>query len=743
MGASEVIVKEIIEKSEIYRDKLIVRGLNGRSVVGGDHWDRPKLQPIILDIIFYTNIEACGESDILAHSLSYSDLASEALDVSENSTHESFKDLAQKICYRLLTKFQGSKVTISVQKPKGLLHAENSGYEITRTVDNVNIDSDLNRDFKDDRLFINSLRLNTIIGVHSWEREAKQVVLIHLNLYPGAQILGNKSKKPHNYRTLVATLSKMIEESKFKTVEALATSIARITIVNCNYPKVTVRVEKPSALRFAAAAAAEITRDASFFEQDLLKDETILNENDVASKALDDGTKTSSVALIAFGSNLGDRYKNIVDGIKSLKEAGCELLDTSFLYETAPMYVLDQPKFLNGACKVRTTLSPLDLLKTLKKIEQELGRTPTIRNGPRLVDLDILYYDNVEMDTEVLTLPHPRIAEREFVLQPLNDISPDWEHPKLHNTVKQLLFRLTYDQGHSEVVKVLPLKNQEYWYWGSKTYIMGILNITHDSFSDGGDYLDLSSAVIQAKKLINDGADILDIGGASTRPDADPISVEEEIARVVPVISKLREEGLKCLISVDTFHSKVAEEAIKAGADLINDVSGGGRDPKMFEVMAHCNVPVCLMHMRGDSKTMNSLTQYGSGEEGQVMRYVQLELSKFIGRAISSGVYRWNIIVDPGIGFAKNTEQNLELIRSLPQIGKCGSFPCLFGASRKRFIGSITGRENPKERDWGTAATCTAAIAGGADILRIHEVKELKDVIVVSDALYRVKGSKQ
>lgn len=266
------------------------------------------------------------------------------------------------------------------------------------------------------------------------------------------------------------------------------------------------------------------------------------------------------------------------------------------------------------------------------------------------------------------------------------------------------------------------------FHWGQKTYIMGILNVTPDSFSDGGQFNTLESAIAQAAQMIEDGADILDIGGQSTRPNADEVSLQEELDRVVPVIEAIRRK-FEIPISVDTTRSQVAKAAIAAGADLINDISGAVFDSEMLSTVGKLGVPVILMHMKGTPKTMQSLTQYEN-----LIEEITEFLRKRIESAIAHGISQ--IMIDPGIGFAKNYNQNLEILRRLQafQILNC---PILVGASRKSFIGHILDRPDPKQRVWGTAAACVSAIANGADVVRVHDVAALRDACRVADAIWR------
>lgn len=264
--------------------------------------------------------------------------------------------------------------------------------------------------------------------------------------------------------------------------------------------------------------------------------------------------------------------------------------------------------------------------------------------------------------------------------------------------------------------------------WGQKTYIMGILNVTPDSFSDGGQFNTLESAIAQADQMIQNGADILDIGGQSTRPNAEEISLQAELDRVIPIIEAIR-QNFEIPISVDTTRAVVAKHAIAAGADLINDISGAVFDSEMLSTVGKLGVPIVLMHMRGTPKTMQSLTEYQD-----LMSEIYEFLNMRIGSAIAHGITQ--IIIDPGIGFAKQFDQNLEIIRNLKALQSLNC-PILFGASRKSFIGYILDQPDPQKRVWGTAAACVSAIASGADIVRVHDVAELRDACRVADAIWR------
>ncbi|HEY9771323.1 MAG TPA: dihydropteroate synthase [Coleofasciculaceae cyanobacterium] len=265
--------------------------------------------------------------------------------------------------------------------------------------------------------------------------------------------------------------------------------------------------------------------------------------------------------------------------------------------------------------------------------------------------------------------------------------------------------------------------------WGERTYLMGILNVTPDSFSDGGEFDRVETALTQARDMIDRGVDIIDIGGESTRPNAAEISVEEELARVIPVIQQLRKSSIP--ISIDTTKAIVAQEAIAAGADIVNDISGATFDDQMLSTISRLNVPLILMHIRGTPKTMQSLTEY-QDVVAEVLKF----LTNQIAKAIACGIPRDHLIIDPGIGFAKTAEQSLTLIQRLSEL-KALELPILVGVSRKSFMRPILQKSLPKERIWGTAAACYGAIARGADVLRVHDVAQMYDVCRVADAIER------
>ncbi|VEU41443.1 unnamed protein product [Pseudo-nitzschia multistriata] len=495
--------------------------------------------------------------------------------------------------------------------------------------------------------------------------------------------------------------------------------------------------------------------------------------------------------FLAVGSNQGDSFASIDTGLQLLCDPTfsddpylpTELVRSSFLYYTKPMYVTDQPSFWNGAVELDTDYDPPSLLRRLKRVEEYLGRNFTqIRNGPRPLDMDILlYYDNDNIDKESseamptsasvplvvetpnLVIPHCRLQEREFVLAPLIDVAGrSLIHPtsstasssgseqelEKDTTLGDILDNLVRSKENSDAdepsaIRLLPLPRERFLLF-DRTLIMGILNVTPDSFSDGGKWTDdVDRAVARAKEMVEEGATIIDIGGESTRPGATEIEVEEQIRRTVPVIEALRKQSKEVVVSIDTRHAAVAKAAIEAGADIVNDVSGGSHDPNMLSTVADLKVPIVLMHMRGTPESMQGLTDYD--DQGGAVDGVTKALLDRSRAAEEAGIPRWLQILDPGIGFAKDIDGNLSLLKHYSDLRmKLGDFPLLLGTSRKGFIGKLSGESEAEKRDFGTVASCVAALclgkrgnnsSLGCNILRVHNVKGAKQAIAVMDAI--------
>lgn len=264
---------------------------------------------------------------------------------------------------------------------------------------------------------------------------------------------------------------------------------------------------------------------------------------------------------------------------------------------------------------------------------------------------------------------------------------------------------------------------------GSVPALIGILNVTPDSFSDGGDFLDVEAAVARAGKMLDEGADIVDVGGESTRPGSEPVSEEEELRRVVPAVRDILASRPGALISIDTYRAATAEAALEAGASIVNDVTALRGDTKLAKVVAGAGCPVILMHMLGEPKTMQRDPRYED-----VVREVRDFLAERAEYAVSEGVSAENIILDPGIGFGKTVEHNLSLLKHLDALVGLG-FPVLVGVSRKGFVGRITGVEEARDRVFGTVAVNVMAFERGASIFRVHDVRANREALAVAGAV--------
>ena len=874
------------------RDTIAVRGLEVRMRAGRDAWGRALPQPVHIDAVLRTDVARTGTSDHLPYSLNYGEVY-RALEA-HCRTHE-YDDvgrLAEALAAVCRT-CRAPWAEVTVRLPRALLRAAYVGVSVARA------DAALVEEAAalpaHDRLSIEALEVFAILGVNPWERETRQRLRISLDI-----AVPHAGERGVRYEAMARAVEAFVEASSYQTVERLATEIARVVIVAHGAEEAAVRVEKPSAIMYAACASVEVVRDRAFFQREEGVEagapEAVGGEEgkagalggkagalggkagvlDAKAGTLDgqaepEGPKAGTFkakapalegqagtlegqagtledvpgaervpeaasvpgaervpeaasvpgtghvpgsapvpgaervpgsesaareapphaalkvaptavaspwtsVLLALGSNLGDRVAHIDAALTRLDaHPDVRVVDTSFLYETQPMYYADQPRFLNGACRILTRLAPNDLLALTQAIETDVGRDKTNvpRNGPRVVDVDLLLYgDAVISDGERLVVPHPRLAERAFVLLPLADVAPHAEVPTLQRTVAQLLHALSHTPAYAphELARVLPV-GTDVWRWGARTYVMGILNATPDSFSDGGEHFSVDTAVAAAERMVRAGADVLDVGGQSTAPHAPEVPEAEERARVVRVVEALVARGVGVPISVDTYRASVAAAALDAGAAMVNDVSGGMRDAAMLPLVAARRCAYVAMHMRGDAQTMTQCTDYG----GDVPGTVAAELGARVRVALTAGVRRWNLVVDPGIGFAKDAAANVALLRALPRLVGDGTrgaidtratyaaglvdvdaaapnaslahFPLLLGVSRKAFLGRLIRAPDaplpePKARVYATLAACTAAIATRCvDVIRVHDVEAAVDAVRTADALVRGPGA--
>jgi 2-amino-4-hydroxy-6-hydroxymethyldihydropteridine diphosphokinase/dihydropteroate synthase len=467
-------------------------------------------------------------------------------------------------------------------------------------------------------------------------------------------------------------------------------------------------------------------------------------------------------SFISLGSNINP-VQNILAMMKALKNhPKLQITKISSLYETTPhgAGTIDSPNFLNVVVQLETDLDPHSLLGALQKIENDCQRQriESNRNAPRTADLDILLYapnlittttkpqyfaKKYAINTPMLTIPHPRMWERDFVMTPLLEVVDENEKSiitsRYRKEEKQRVLLTAAAGGDS--LELSPKKNivDARCLYGSllvnkkKTIISGIVNATPDSFSDGG-----QDPIQLVDKLISQGAHSLDIGGESTRPGAKPITAQEEIDRVLPVIEYCHKNFPHIPLSIDTTKSVVAKHAIQAGVEIVNDVSGLRFDPEMIHVVAKSGVGLVLVHSVGDNLESMHNNSSNSSSTSSINRYGYVLIDdKYTNKClecVSNGIPPWQITLDPGIGFGKTMEENAELLDfpfgfRLAELS-LEKMSVMIGASRKRILKHISnGNDNYLDKhDWlqvrdiATAASTAIAVYAGADVIRVHDV---------------------
>ncbi|CAK9441796.1 uncharacterized protein LODBEIA_P56640 [Lodderomyces beijingensis] len=794
-------------------DKIFVKDISAIAITGKDAWNRPSPQPINVSVSLNTDFHEASVTDNLKYSINYAVLTRKISDYLRSHEHKNFKSLgniAEAVSAIALDEKNGGGETaeVVVNSPKSEIRAESVEYRLVRSKSSNEAQS------SSDVYKINKLRLLAIIGVFTFERLQKQIVDLDLAFKIA------KDDPSLDFHTITADIVNFVETSNFKTVEALVFKIGQLAFQKYGkfgIESLDVTVAKPNAFSHVEGVGVSSTMKASNFAN---LPPIVVGSGDEADSSQkqfnmpveSDGVENYNgphTAFIAVGSNTGDQVANISKALDLLKRYNIEVESTSSLYVSKPMYHLEQPDFINGVVKVKfSDHSPAQLLKFLKEIEYvHMSREKEFDNGPRSIDLDIVVYDNVVINTEDLTIPHKSVLERTFVLQPLCElVPPDQTHPisaeTFHSHLEQLLGNSPDQsvQEDSKLLQIVPVAKRDpksnilkfdQIDFQSPTLVMGILNMTPDSFSDGGKFLGqkLEQLVEEAAQMARNGAQIIDIGGVSTRPGSVEPSEEEELERVLPLVKAIRASGdaelAQCLISVDTYRATVAEQCLEAGADIINDISMGLYDERIFDVVAKYGCPYIMNHTRGTSQTMSKLTKYEANENDDIVEFVvdptnvdkkdvspttphlnnmlngvSRELSVQILKSFKHGVRKWQIILDPGVGFAKNMEQNIAIVRNAsifkqysiqvnqrvkdsPDLAdsKYLSFngmSVLVGTSRKRFLGTITGKtENATDRMMATAATVTSCIEQHVDIVRVHDVPQMKDVVLTSDAIYK------
>ena len=440
----------------------------------------------------------------------------------------------------------------------------------------------------------------------------------------------------------------------------------------------------------------------------------------------------SSIYALGLGSNQGDRIASLRQAIQKLKSPRVspqiEVLSISPIYESDALLPENAPAawqlpFLNVTLLCRSSDSPHQLLKHVKTLEKQLGRLESDRWAPRIIDIDLLTCGSQVLRTPELTLPHPGILSRPFVILPLADLDPEWIYPPdslAGKAAGKSAYELALAFKHRPLTEV-PFQTRRAGV--TLTECMGIINVTPDSFSDGGAHLDPAAALTQIQKMSEAGTRIFDLGAESTRPDATPLTPAEEWSRLLPVLQALKEyrhsdqnRQSPLILSVDTRHAEVAAHAIEAGADWINDVSGWG-DPDMQKVAASADVDLVMMHSLAVPAQRNVVLPLHDDPVALILSWAESRIQALVQRGIS----RERIIFDPGLGFGKTIEQSWEILRRIKKFRELG-VRILVGHSRKSFLTSLTPRSAP-ERDIETLTLSIDLAAQGVDFLRVHDTQ--------------------
>lgn len=425
------------------------------------------------------------------------------------------------------------------------------------------------------------------------------------------------------------------------------------------------------------------------------------------------------MVILCLGTNIADRLAHLRHALKQIKNiATLSVRQISPVYQSDALLPDNAPldwnkPFLNVALRCDTTLSPHALLYEIKRIEKNMGRLSNTLWGPRIIDIDILAWDDHIILDDVLQIPHKQLMHRPFALWPLMDVAPFWKDPT-GNCVTEIAAR-----WGSRFSNDAPFHTRQIAQRIETPSLVGIINVTPDSFSDGGKFLDVESALKQATQLILEGAEIIDVGAEATNPEASRISKEEEWLRIYPVLDALLKESSNMLIppkiSIDTRNATVAEKALSLGVAWINDVSGGD-DPAMRDVIASHSCDVVIMHHLGIPVDRNRMLPIHENPIDHILSWAEKRLNDLM----KQGIDLHRIIFDVGIGFGKNKEHCLELIKHIRRFEELGT-RLLVGHSRKRFLEQFTSKEFA-ERDIETAVLSLFLSSQSVNYLRVHNV---------------------
>jgi len=446
------------------------------------------------------------------------------------------------------------------------------------------------------------------------------------------------------------------------------------------------------------------------------------------------------MVILGLGSNTGDRLAHLRRARELLA-----LIPQLKLLQVSPLYISDallpdqapdtwdQP-YLNLAIKCETSLQPLELLQQVKNVEYTIGRKPLKRHwGPRVIDIDILAWDNLQLADDVLQIPHVQLPERPFALWPLADLVPNWVFPVAGNHQGKTAAEISARWG-SRFSGEAPLQTRQILHRIDTPRLVGILNLTPDSFSDGGALTHTQTALRQAYHLAATGAEVLDLGAEATNPEALPLDPEDEWDRLEPVLSAIKNELHYMLLpprlSIDTRHPEVAEKALQIGVDWINDISGL-EDPRMQELVAASKRDCVIMHNLGIPADKNRVLSFQDNPVEEILRWGEQRLAQLENRGIS----REKIIFDVGLGFGKCAEHSFDLVKNMSHF-QALNIRLLVGHSRKSFLNLFTNKP-PADRDLETTILAIHLAEQGVDYLRVHDTEACSRGFKLAKALPR------
>ncbi|GMM58845.1 trifunctional dihydropteroate synthetase/dihydrohydroxymethylpterin pyrophosphokinase/dihydroneopterin aldolase [Maudiozyma humilis] len=815
-------------------DHIHVAGLAVQAVAGPDLWQQPAPQHCAFTLDVPTDFAAAAATDDLAHSLNYATLCRQLAQLARTRPNwGSLHTLAAAAHADLACRYAAvlprpAEMQLELRSADAHLRSRDVAW---RLGGRGLLSPGLGGSATPHVFHVGSLELYACIGVFQFEREAKQRVSLDIDVQWPVSTDSNVSP-PLPVRRVLDDVVRYVEASDFYTVEALVESVAKV-VQQC-LPvlpvAVEVRVAKLSAITDTQGVGVSCLRTGEQLEQlppvALTPEHSLTTSKSTQESTVPSAGDAGATAYLAFGSNVGDRLSYIRKALDLLNDtANITVTAVSSLFESEPMYFKDQRPFLNGCIRVTTTLTPPELLTLCKRIEYtDLQRTKDFDNGPRCIDLDIILYTDAQgtpavCNTPDLTVPHPRMLERTFVLEPLCELLPPTApHPLTAEPLAAHLQQL-YDRGDpaDTLWRLLPVPavapgkdtktntNAEPRFLRFRTshgpgeqplgrasgpaHIMAVMNATPDSFSDGdpSGHTDTAQLLARVERecagvLHLYDTVIVDVGGCSTRPGSPQPTAEEELARVLPVLRAIRASTAldqeRVVLSVDTYRASVARAALENGCDIINDVSGGQFDEGIWAAVAeHPYAAYVLSHTRGTIASMNQCADYALDEEYRptdpvsgteytdhvgaercdpadkartLVRTVACEMAQRYSALLHSDVRRWQVVLDPGLGFAKDLRSNVQMLRDLGVFRNYSctlasdddfvsfrNLPVLAGPSRKKFIGTITGEEDPARRDFATGAVVTAAIGYGADIVRVHNAVECAKAAAIADAMYK------